>query len=161
MPINTREEYIEIGTKVIRDAAGNKILANSLKLPVPTTLSVADEFLADASRNSNATMIAQQVGRTQSAGEIGWMKLRNKKFWELNRWFRDFGYFFYLKYFSHTDGKVKIHRFYRGNMNRVKVGGEQETIDNIRVPMYYRDISYGLIDMGEDEVYVLQELAVD
>ena len=160
MPINTREEYIEIGTKVINDAAGNKILANSLKLPAPTTMPASDEFLADAERNANGTMIAQQVGRTQYTTEIGWMKLRNKKFWELNRWFREYGYFFYLKYFSHTDGKVKIHRFYRGNMNKVNVGGEQEIIDNISVPMYYKDVSFSLIDMGEDEVYILQELAV-
>jgi hypothetical protein len=161
MPINTREEYIEIGTSIIDDVAGGKTLANSLKLPVPTTFSTSDEFLADASRNSVGTMIAQQIGRTQSTGEIGWMKMRNKTFWELNRWFRDYGYFFYLKYFSHTDGKVKIHRFYRGNMGKVNVGGEQETIDNIRVPMYYRDVKYSLIDMGEEEVYVLQELAVN
>jgi hypothetical protein len=161
MPINTREEYVEIGTKVISDAAGNKILANSLKLPVPTAMPANDEFLADAGRNANGTMIAQQIGRTQYTTEIGWMKLRNKKFWELNRWFRDYGYFFYLKYFSHTDGKVKIHRFYRGNMGKVNVGSEQETIDNIRVPMYYKDVKFNLIDMGEDEVYILKELAVN
>ena len=161
MPINTKEEYIEIGTKVISDAAGNKILANSLKLPAPNKIPASDEFLADAGRNANGTMIAQQVGRTQYTTEIGWMKMRNKTFWEMNRWFRNYGYFFYMKYFSHTDGKIKIHKFYRGTMNKVSVGGEQETIDNVRVPVYYKDISFGLIDMGEEEVYILQELAVN
>ena len=100
MPINTKESYIEIGTSV----NANNTLNNVLKLPCPIELPSTNEFLVDAGRNANAVMMIEQLGRTQYKTEISWKKLTNKKWWEINRWFNTFGYVFYMKYFSHTDG---------------------------------------------------------
>lgn len=155
MPINTNTDYIEIGTGV--NTVDNSLI-NPLILPAPHGLGFADNFLVDAGRNANATMIIQQIGRTQFKSNISWSRMTNRKFWELNRWFQKYGYVFYLKYFSHTDGKVKIHRFYRGNMNDAKPSTEQEVIDNISVPRYYKDVGFSVIDMGEDNVIVVQTI---
>ena len=112
MPINTRESYIEIGTSVNED----NTLNNVLQLPAPIELPSSNEFLADAYRNANGVMLIQQIGRTQYTTSIKWGHLTNKKWWAINRWFDTYGYVFYMKYFSHTDGKVKIQQFYRGTI---------------------------------------------
>lgn len=156
MPINTKTDYIEIGTGVNAD----NTLQNVLVLPAPHGLGFTDEWLADANRNANGTMIIQAVGRTQSKSNITWEKLSNRKFWKLNRWFRTYGYVFYLKYFSHTDGKIKIQRFYRGNMNEATPSIEQEVLDNLSVPKYYKGVGFSIIDMGENDVITVKTIGL-
>jgi hypothetical protein len=156
MSINTRESYVEIGTSVNAD----NTLNNVLQLPVPIKLPSSDEFLADANRNGDGTLIIQMVGRVQYTTQIKWQKLLNKKWWEINRWFRDNGYVFYMKYFSHTDGKVKIQRFYRGNIDKGTPSSNTEILDGVVVPKYYNGCGFSIIDMGEDDVKIVQEMAV-
>lgn len=156
MPINTRENYIEIGTSVKSD----NTLNNALKLPVPIEIPASNEFLADAKRNANGTMMLQQTGRTQYTTSIKWQKLKNTKWWEINRWFDRYGYVFYMRYFSHTDGKVKIHRFYRGNIEKCTPSPKTEIIQGERVPVSYSGVGFSLIDMGEKNVRVVKELNI-
>lgn len=158
MPIdvNKRESYIIIGNGV----SGTN-LTNPLHLPVPTTLPFSDEFLVDAERSAaTGALIAQQIGRKQYKSEIGWAFMDNRTMWGMNRWFETFGYFFYMKYFSHSDGKIKIHRFYRGNAKQATPGTEQETIDGVVVPRKYFDVGYSVIDMGEQNVIIVQTLGI-
>ena len=154
--INTRECYIEIGTAVNED----NTLANLLCLPVPIELPSSAEFLADASRNAVGTMTIQQIGRAQTIMSIKWSRLPNKKWWEINRWFETNGYVFYMKYFSHTDGKVKIHRFYRGNIEKGIPSSTTEIIDGYAVPTHYSGCGFSIIDMGEDDVKIINEMSV-
>ena len=156
MPINTKESYIEIGTSVNADFT----LSNVLQLPAPTSLPTSNEFLVDAGRNANGTMIIQQIGRTQYTSQIKWKIMPNKKWWEINRWFEKNGYVFYLKYFSHTDGRVKIHRFYRGNVEKGEPSNNTETIDGYTVPKYYSGVGFSIIDMGEEDVRIIKELVL-
>lgn len=156
MPINTREDYIEIGTSV----NANKTLANTLLLPVPVELPSNDEFLADAWRNADGSLTYSQIGRTQYKTQIKWSRLKNKKWWEINRWFETHGYLFYMKYFSHTVGKVKIHRFYRGNIESATPSTTTEVIGGITVPTHYKNCGFSIIDVGDEDVYVIQTLGV-
>lgn len=156
MPINTRESYIEIGTSVNDD----NTLNNVLQLPVPIELPSSNEFLADAERNANGVMLIQQIGRTQYTTSIKWGHLPNKKWWEINRWFEKYGYVFYMKYFSHTDGKVKIQQFYRGNIEKGIPSSNIEVIDGIAVPKTYSGCGFNIIDVGADDVRIITEMAV-
>ena len=156
MPINTRESYIEIGTSVNAD----NTLNNVLQLPAPVELPSSMEFLADANRNANGTMMIQQIGRSQTTMSIKWASLPNKKWWEINRWFENYGYVFYMKYLSHTDGKVKIQRFYRGNIEKGQPIKKTENINGYEVPIGYTGCGFSVIDMGEDEIIIVSEMAV-
>lgn len=151
MFINTRENYIEIGTSVNPD----NTLNNVLRLPVPVDLPSSNEFLADAGRNNaEGTMLIQQLGRTQYKTKIKWQYLPNRKWWEINRWFETYGYVFYMRYFSHTTGKVKIQRFYRGSIDEGTPSSQTEIIGGYQVPLKYKGCGFSLIDMGEPEVIV-------
>lgn len=153
MPINTHESYIEIGTGV----SGTNLL-NPLQLPCPVELPSSDEFLVDAGRNADGTMLIEYIGRTQYSMQIKFARLKNSKWWEINRWFRDYGYVFYMKYFSHTDGKVKIHRFYRGNIDKGNPSSTTEIKNGIVVPTHYYNCGFSIIDMGEDDVKIVSEV---
>ena len=154
MSINTRESYIVLGTSVNNDNS----LANPLELPAPIELPSSNEFMADASRNANGTMIIQQVGRSQYTTQIKWGNLQNRKWWEINRWFDTYGYVFYMKYFSHTDGKVKIQKFYRGNIEKGIPSSNTEILGGLAVPKTYKECGFSIIDMGEDDVITIQML---
>ena len=114
MPINTKASYIELGTGVNADGT----LANSFSLPAPNSLGASNEYLADAERNANGTMLIQQVGRTQYVSNFAWSKLQNTVWWGLNRWLDANGMVFYIKQLDHTTGKVTISKFYRGNVGK-------------------------------------------
>ena len=156
MPINTKESYIEIGLYVNEDGSLN----NVLRLPAPMELPSTNEFLVDAWRNASGSLVIEQIGRTQYKTEIKWKKLPNKKWWEINRWFDDFGYVFYMKYFSHTDGKVKINKFYRGNVTGAKPSSTTEVMKGYTVPTHYYDCGFSIIDTGEKSVIIETEMAV-
>lgn len=154
MPINTRESYIEIGTSV----NGDNTLNNVLQLPVPIELPSSNEFLVDGGRNANGSMVIQQVGRTQYTMNIKWASLPNKKWWEINRWFEEHGYVFYMKFFSHTDGKIKIQRFYRGNIEKGVPSPKTEMLRGYLVPQKYLGCGFSIIDMGENNVIEIGDL---
>ena len=156
MPINTKSDYVEIGTSVNPDFSLN----NALLLPAPHELPFTAEFLVDAERNANGTMVLQQIGRTQWKTQISWQFLPNKKWWEINRWFESYGYVFYLKYFNHSDGRIKIQRFYRGNQEQATPSTETEIINGVCVPKKYRNCGFSIIDMGETDVIILTEMSV-
>ena len=156
MSINTRESYIEIGTSVNAD----NTLNNVLQLPVPVELPSSMEFLAEANRNANGVMMVQQIGRSQTTMSIKWASLMNKKWWEINRWFDTYGYVFWMKYFSHTDGKVKIQRFYRGNIEKGIPSSQTEIMDGYVVPKKYNGCGFNIIDMGENDVITIAEMGV-
>lgn len=156
MPINTKESYIEIGTGVNDDDT----LANVLQLPCPIELPSSNEFIADAWRSANGVMAIQQVGETQYTTSIKWGTLKNKKWWEINRWFDTYGYVFYMKYFSHTDGKVKIRKFYRGNIEKCIPSSNTEIIDGYAVPKTYSGCGFNIIDCGEEDASIIAEMAV-
>lgn len=152
MPINTKEDYIEIGTMLFEDGS----LDNLLVLPAPTELPSSNEFLADANRNAIGTMVLQQIGRTQYKTEISWASLDSEKWWEINRWFETFGYVFYMKYFSHTMGRIVVQRFYRGNVKSGTPSTKQKEIDGFLVPRKYHEVGFSVIDMGEDDVTIVK-----
>jgi hypothetical protein len=156
MPINTKDDYIEIGTDFV-----NGELKNILKLPAPVDLPSSNEFLVDAWRNGNGSLVLQQVGRTQYKTEIKWARLENKKWWEINRWFEQNGYVFYMRYFSHTEGRVKVHRFYRGNQTSAKPSSTTENLNGYTVPTHYTDCGFSIIDTGEKKVIIETEVAVN
>ncbi len=153
MPINTKESYIEIGTGV----SGTTLL-NTLQLPCPVELPSSNEFLVDAGRNADGTMLIEQVGRTQYTMQLKWARLKNTDWWKINRWFDTYGYVFYMKYFSHTEGKVKIQRFYRGNIEKANPSSTTEKINGIVVPTHYYNCGFSIIDMGEDDVITVSEV---
>ena len=154
MDINTRYNYVEIGNSVNSD----NTLNNSLSLPAPVAVPSSDEYMADAERSTDGVMILQEVGRTNYATELTWAKMKNTTYWAMNRWFRDFGHVFYLKYFSHTDGRIKINSFYRGNMQRANPSNTTEIIDGVCVPQYYTGCGFSIIDMGEQDITVVKEI---
>lgn len=157
MLINTKEDYIEIGTSVNEDYS----LGNVLRLPAPIELPSTNEFLVEGGRNANAEMLIQQVGRTQYKTEVKFGKLKNTKWWEINRWFDTFGYVFYMKYFSHTEGKVKIQKFYRGNMVSATPSTTLETMNGYSVPTHYYNGGFSVIDIGAEDVIIVTEMAVN
>lgn len=152
MPINTKENYVEIGTMLFEDGS----LDNLLVLPAPTELPSSNEFLADANRSATGTMVIQQIGRTQYKTEISWSALDSEKWWEINRWFEKHGYVFYMKYFSHTMGRIVAQRFYRGNIKAGTPSTNQKNVDGFSVPQKYHGVGFSIIDMGEDDVRVLK-----
>lgn len=156
MSINTVGSYIEIGTSVNDDNSLN----NVLELPVPIELPSSNEFMVEGGRNAVGVMFIEQVGRTQYTTNIRWHSLTNKKWWEINRWFETYGYVFYMKYFSHTEGKVKIHRFYRGNIEKGNPSPQTEKIDGYEVPKKYMGCGFNVIDMGEDDVLTVYEVNI-
>lgn len=156
MSINTRESYIEIGTSVNEDYSLN----NVLKLPVPIELPSSNEFTVDGGRNAVGVMFIEQVGRTQYTTSVKWQSLENKKWWEINRWFETYGYVFYMKYFSHTEGRVKIHRFYRGGIEKGMPSSVTEKINGYAVPKKYLGCGFNIIDMGEDDVLTVYEVGI-
>lgn len=156
MPINTRESYIEIGTSVL----SNNTLNNVLQLPAPIEIPSSNEFMAEANRNANGVMTIQQIGRTQYTTSIRWNSLKNTKWWEINRWFDTYGYVFWMKYFSHTDGKVKIQQFYRGNIEQGNPSSENEIINGYSVPKKYKGCGFNIIDIGSQNVIIISEMAV-
>ena len=157
MPINTQESYIEIGTSVNADYTLN----NVLQLPCPIELPSSNEFLVDAGRNADGVMMIEQLGRTQYKMQLKWAKLTNKKWWEINRWFENFTYIdIFVKYFSHTEGKVKIHKFYRGNIEKGNPSSTTEIINGYTVPTHYYNCGFSLIDIGEENVIIVSEMAV-
>ena len=156
MPINTHESYIEIGTSVNDDNTLNNVLV----LPAPIELPSTNEFLVEGGRNANVVMMIQQVGRTQYKTEIKWSRLKNKKWWEINRWFDDFGYVFYMKYFSHTEGRVKIQQFYRGNSSSATPSTTTEMLNGYKVPTHYSNCGFSIIDIGAENVIIVKEMAV-
>ena len=147
MPINTKESYIEIGTSF-----SNGVLENVLSLPAPIELPSSNEFLVDGGRNVDGAMLIEQIGRTQYTTEIKWSRLPNKKWWQINRWFQENGYVFYMRYFSHTEGKVKVHQFYRGNIEKGAPSNTTENIDGYVVPTHYLGCGFSIIDMGTSSV---------
>lgn len=157
MSINTKECYIELGTSVNED----NTLENSLMLTAPVELPSSNEFLVDAGRNADGAMLIEQVGRTQYTTQIKWARLENKKWWEINRWFEKHGYVFYMKYFSHTEGRVKIHRFYRGNIEKGAPSSTTEIMQEYIVPTHYSGCGFSIIDIGDDDVIIETEMAVD
>jgi hypothetical protein len=156
MPINTKEAYIEIGTGVDKSLT----LINPLQLPAPVDLPATNEFLVDAWRSANGSAVIQQIGRTQYKTEIKWARLENKKWWEINRWFDRYGYVFYMRYFSHTEGRVKIHRFYRGNQTQATPSSTTEVMNGYTVPTHYYGCGFSIIDTGEESVIIEREMAV-
>ena len=152
MPINTKENYVEIGTMLFEDGS----LDNLLVLPAPTELPSSNEFLADANRIATGTMVIQQIGRTQYKTEISWSALDSKKWWEINRWFEKHGYVFYMKHFSHTMGRVVVQRFYRGNVKAGTPSTNQKNVDGFLVPQKYHGVGFSIIDMGEEDVTILK-----
>lgn len=156
MPINTREDYIEIGTSVNAD----KSLNNLLLIPVPNSQPFSNEFIAEAERNANGTMIIQQIGRTQHKMSLELGTLKNTKWWEINRWFETYGYVFYMKFFDNSVGRVKVQRFYRGNINQAEPNGETEIINGYTVPKKYKNCGFSIIDMGENDVKIISEMGI-
>lgn len=156
MPINTRESYIVIGTSI----GANNVLINELILPAPIDVSSSDEYLTRANRNSVGAMVIQEVGRTQYTTSLKWGRLKSQKWWEINRWFDTHGHVFYMKYFSHTDGKVKIRQFYRGNIEKGKPSQKNTIVNGIAVPLYYTDCGFNVIDMGNNNTRVIQEVNI-
>lgn len=152
MPINTKSDYIEIGTAVLQDGS----LSNLLVLPAPNELPSSAEFLAEATRNAVGTMVLQQIGRTQYKTEITWSNLPSEKWWEINRWFDTHGYVFYMKYFNHSVGKICIQRFYRGNIKQGTPSPLQKVVDGYSIPRGYIGVGFSIIDMGEDAVTVIK-----
>jgi hypothetical protein len=153
MPINTKESYIEIGTGV----SGTELL-NTLRLPAPVELPTSNEFIVEAGRNANGTMLIEYVGRTQYTMQIKFARLKNTDWWKINRWFDTYGYVFYMKYFSHTEGKVKIQRFYRGNIEKANPSSTTEVKNGVVVPTHYYNCGFSIIDMGESDVITVSEV---
>ena len=158
MPINTRQSYIEIASDF--NESTNELAGEIIQLPAPISLQPMAEFEAEATRNAQRTMIMRVVGRTQQINQYEWSRLQAELWWKLNRFFDTYDYVFYMKYLCHTDGKIKIHRFYRGNVS----GGTPSTTTKIKqgevVPEYYIKPAINCIDMGENNVYIVKTLEV-
>ena len=106
--------------------------------------------------NKKLKMVIQQIGRTQYKTEISWSSLDSEKWWEINRWFERHGYVFYMKYFSHTMGRIVVQRFYRGNIKAGTPSTRQKSVDGFLVPQKYHGVGFSIIDMGEDDVTILK-----
>ena len=153
MPINTRESYIEIGTGV----SGTNLL-NTLQLPVPNELPSGNAFLYEKYESAVGSLMIEERGRTQYTTQIKWSRLKNTDWWKINRWFDNYGYVFYMKYFSHTDGKVKIHRFVRDEKVTALPSKSIEYKGGYAVPTHYLDCGFSIIDMGESDVITVSEV---
>lgn len=153
MSINTKESYCVIGT--------DENLSNALLLPAPTQLPFSNEFMAEAERTSSGVMIIEEIGRTQYTTEIKWSTLPNKTWWKINRWFETYGYVFYMQYFNHATGMIKTQSFYRGNVTKATPSTVTELMNGVIVPKTYKDCGFNVIDMGEDDIIVHQEMSVN
>ena len=153
MPINTKESYIEIGTGV----SGTNLL-NTLQLPVPNELPSGNAFLYEKYESAVGSLMIEERGRTQYTTQIKWSRLKNTDWWKINRWFDNYGYVFYMKYFSHTDGKVKIHRFVRDEKVTALPSKSIEYKGGYAVPTHYLDCGFSIIDMGESDVIMVSEV---
>ena len=155
MPINTKSDYIQLSP------TSNFSSGDVLRLPAPTDMSFSNQHLENAERNpATGTMLMQIIGRTQYKQPLTFTKLKNRQFWELNRWLDRYGYQFYCRYFSHTEGRIKIQRFYSGSMQDAKPSKTTEIIQGICVPKFYKDVTLTIIDMGEATVITERELPV-
>ena len=65
-----------------------------------------------------------------------------------------------MKYFSHTDGKVKIQQFYRGNVEKDIRSPQTDIMDGYAVPKKYSGCGFNVIDIGADDVIIISEMAV-
>lgn len=155
--VNNKDSYIELGVTLNLD----NTLGGAIQLPAPHSLPSSNQFLVQAERNMNGTMLIQMVGRSQYTTEIKWDFLRNKTWWKINRWLDSCGYVFYMKFFNHATGKIQVQRFYRGNITNATPSSTTEIIDGVVVPKYYHDCGFSVIDMGEANVQTLQALGVD
>lgn len=156
MDINTKNSYIVIGTAVNADNS----LVNALELPAPNTLPITDQYLADASRSATGVMTLQQIGRAMITSKMTWASMKNTTFWRMNRWFESYGYVFYMKYFDHITGRLKIHKFYKGFSDNVNPGENQEIRNGLSVPTSYKNVVLSVIDIGDNDVKVLQEVSL-
>lgn len=156
MPINTKESYIEIGYNI----NANNELSNSIKIPAPHTLTSAPQFLSDAGRNADGTMILQQISRPMITLHMGWATMPSEMHWKINRWFEKYGIVCWIKFFDQNTGTVKIQRFYRGQTAEVTPSSEQKIVDGYLIPKYYIDYALSFIDMGEKDVKVIKTLGV-
>lgn len=156
MLVNERDNYIAIGTAVNDD----NTLVNELRLPAPVSCPASAEFEVKGGRNAKRTMVFSQVGRTQYKSTFTWGTLTNKQWWAINRWFLKHGYAFYVRFFDHTVGAVKIQRFYRGNLTEPTPSTKQEIINGYSVPVSYSGAGFSVIDMGESNVKTIKELSI-
>ena len=156
LKINTRTDYIEIGSSYTKDQEIGT-LKNKLVLPAPKSIPFTSEFMVDATRNTKAQMILRQVGRTQHKGTISWNALPCQQVWEINRWFEKHGYVFWIRYFCHPVGKVLVQQMYRGDMNAINPSTNQIKINGLSVPEKYFDYGFSIIDMGK-KVYTEKTL---
>ena len=65
-----------------------------------------------------------------------------------------------MKYFSHTDGKIKIQRFYRGNIDKGIPSNTTQIMNGYAVPTHYSGCGFSIIDMGEDDVTTVSVMEV-
>ena len=151
MPINTKESYIEIGTSF-----SNGVLENVLSLPVPIELPSSDEFIVDAGRNVDGAMLIEQIGRTQYTTQIKFARLKNTKWWEINRWIEANGMFFWCKYFAHNYGVWRIRRFYCGDPKCEPFKINPDT----GIPEMYINCSINVIDMGEETTVTISTVQI-
>lgn len=154
MLVNEKKNYMAIGTGVNADYS----LINELRLPAPSEIPSSSEFMVSGGRNALGTMVIQQVGRTQYKTSLTWAIMKNTDWWAVNRWFDKHGYVFYARFFDHTTGRIKIQRFYRGNMKEPTPSPLQETRDGYSVPVSYAGAGFSVIDMGERDVRVIKEV---
>ena len=155
MPINTRESYIEIGTGY--DASTYE-LYDTLRLPVPNELPSGNTFLYEKYESAIGSLMIEERGRTQYTTQIRWSRLKNTDWWKINRWFDNHKYVFYMKYFNHTDGKVKIHKFVRDEKVTALPSKSIEYKGGYAVPTHYLDCGFSIIDMGESDVITVSEV---
>lgn len=159
MPINTKPGYVEIGTSV-QSGDDGWVLSNSLWIPAPQTIPSGDKRRVQTDNTAAGTVVAQEIGDTTYISTFSWDFIKARDYWRINRWFRDHGYFFYMRYFSHTDGAVKIRKFYREDGKEATPGAMQEVIDGITVPAYYKNFNFRVRDFGLGDISS-QEVNID
>ena len=64
-----------------------------------------------------------------------------------------------MKYFSHTEGRVKIHRFYRGNIEKGIPSSTTEVVGGYNVPKKYMGCGFSIIDIGDSDVKSIYEVS--
>lgn len=146
MSVNTRTEYIKLGTTI----SGSTVGGATFSLKAPTELTPSSEYMVNANRNSaTGQMFLQQIGRTQYTCEMKFAKLTPEQWWGLNRFLDNCGYVFYAEYFNHNFGRTEITRFYRGSFITPTLSKTTKVINGVTVPEFYYNAGVKLIDMGE------------
>lgn len=147
MSVNTRTEYIKLGTAQVGDTVGG----TTYSVKAPTELTPTNEYMVNANRNeSTGQMFLQMVGRTQYTCEMKFAKLTAEQWWGLNRFLENCGYVFYAEYFNHNFGRHEVTRFYRGGFVAPTLSKTtKKAKDGTVVPEYYYNAGLKLIDMGE------------